>query len=115
MPLPEYVFAVDAEVDPSVESAWNEWYNKVHLPEITACPGFRQSARYLSEHNGVRHYVALYELDGPEALQSAEFSQRRGWREFTGRVKWTSRFYRRIAAAPPAAGAGAGERPSGGL
>jgi hypothetical protein len=50
----------------------------------------------------VRHYVALYELDGPEALHSAEFNQRRGWREFTGKVKWTSRLYRGVASAPPA-------------
>lgn len=102
MTLSEHIFVVDAEVDLSVEAAWNEWYNKVHLPEITACPGFRQSARYVSEHDGMRHYVALYELDGPEALHSAEFNQRRGWREFTGKVKWTSRLYRRIAAVPPA-------------
>jgi antibiotic biosynthesis monooxygenase (ABM) superfamily enzyme len=98
MPLSEYIFVVTAEVDPHVEAAWNEWYNGVHLPEITACPGFTQSARYVSEHNGVRHYVALYELDGPEALHSAEFNQRRGWREFAGHVRWTSRLYHRIAA-----------------
>jgi antibiotic biosynthesis monooxygenase (ABM) superfamily enzyme len=102
MTLPEHIFVVDAEVDPSVEAAWNEWYNKVHLPEITACPGFRQSARYVSEQGGGRHYLALYELDRPEALHSTEFNQRRGWREFTGKVKWTSRLYRRIAAAPSA-------------
>jgi hypothetical protein len=102
MALSEHIFVVDAEVDLSAEAAWNDWYNNVHLPEITACPGFGQSARYVSEHDGVRHYVAVYELDGPEALGSAEFNQRRGWREFTGRVRWTSRLYRRIAAAPPA-------------
>jgi hypothetical protein len=36
MALPEHIFVVDAEVDPSVEAAWNDWYNEVHLPEITA-------------------------------------------------------------------------------
>ena len=46
MPLPEYIFAVDAAVDAAVEAAWNKWYDEVHLPEITACPGFRQSARF---------------------------------------------------------------------
>jgi hypothetical protein len=98
MAVSECIFVVAAEIDPAVENAWNEWYNKVHLPEITACPGFRRSARYVSELGGGRHYVAIYELDGPEALDSPEFNQRRGWREFAGRVKWTSRLYHRIEA-----------------
>ncbi len=97
MPFPEYIFCVDVAVDPSVESAWNKWYNEVHLPEITACPGFRQSARYVSEQDDARHYIAIYEVDGPEALRSSEFNQRRGWREFAAHVKWTSRLYHRIA------------------
>ncbi len=101
MSFPQYVFAVDAAVDPTVEAAWNRWYNETHLPEITACPGFRQSARYVSEQGGVRHYIAIYELDGPEALRSAEFNQRRGWREFVGHVKSTSRLYSRVAAVSP--------------
>jgi hypothetical protein len=96
MSLPDYVFIVDAEVDAEVEAAWNHWYNAVHLPEITACPGFRQSARYVSERDGIRHYVALYDVDGPNALDSPEFQNRRGWREFSGRVRWTSRLCRRI-------------------
>lgn len=98
MLLPQHIFVVDATIDPAVEGAWNAWYNDIHLPEITACPGFRQSARYVADQNGERHYLAIYEIDGPDALQSAEFQQRRGWREFAGRVKWTSRLYRRIAA-----------------
>lgn len=100
MPLPALLFIVDAAVDPAVEADWNKWYNEVHLPEITACPGFRQSARYVSEQEDGRHYLAIYELDSPEALRSVEFNERRGWREFAGRVKWTSRLYRQIAAAP---------------
>jgi hypothetical protein len=48
------------------------------------------------------HYIALYSVNGPEALRSVEFSERCGWREFADRVRWTSRLSRRITAAPPA-------------
>src|SRR5579863_5480891 len=99
MPLPEYVFVVDATIAPSVETAWNTWYDEVHLPEIVACPGFREGARYCAEKDGERHYLAIYAIDGPEALQSTEFNQRRGWSGFADKVKWTSRLYRRIARA----------------
>jgi hypothetical protein len=58
----------------------------------------RQWTRRSSDQDGARHYVAIYEIDGPEALRSAEFNQRRGWGEFAGHVKWASRLYHRIAA-----------------
>jgi hypothetical protein len=103
MALSEHIFVVDAEVDPSVEAAWNEWYNTVHL-EITACPGFRQSARYVSEHDGMRHYVAVYELDQPEALHwQSSTSAAAGANSPAGSNGHRgSMLYRRIAAAPPA-------------
>ena len=100
MAFPPQVLVVEAAVDPAVEAAWNRWYNAVHLPEITAGPGFRQSARYVAEQESVRHYIAIYEVDSPDALTSAEFQRRRGWADFAGRVTWTSRLYRRIAANP---------------
>ncbi len=97
MPMPEYLFVVDATVDPSVEAEWNRWYNDVHVPEIVACPGFRQAARYVAEQDGQRHYLAIYEVASPDVRQSPEFQLRRGWAQFAPQVRWTSRVYRRIA------------------
>ena len=68
----------------------------MHLPEIAACPGFEEAARYVSEADGKRHYLAVYRLDGPAALECREFAERRGLRQFAGKVTWTTRVYRRI-------------------
>ena len=89
MDLPDCMLVVRAEVAVEVESAWNRWYNEVHLPEITACPGFISSRRYKAESAQGRHYIALYALERPEALESAEFAARRGWAEFTPHVSAT--------------------------
>jgi hypothetical protein len=96
MTLPAWFLAVDAEVDPEVEPDWNAWYDTVHLPEIAECPGFVEAARYVSEVDGRRHYIAVYELSGPEAIDSPEFADRRGWAHFAAHVRATVRTYQRI-------------------
>jgi antibiotic biosynthesis monooxygenase (ABM) superfamily enzyme len=98
MSLPEHLLIVAAAIDPGVEAEWNRWYDEVHLPEIVACPGFRSGQRYVAEdRSGAHRYVAIYELDGPDALQSAEFRARRGWGPFGDKVRFETLQYRRRA------------------
>ena len=98
MSLPTHLLVVDVSIDPDVEEAWNTWYNGTHLPEITACPGFHRSARYVVEEDGKRRYLTVYEVDGPHVIASPQFSQRRGWGEFKNRVQSKMRVYKRITA-----------------
>jgi len=97
MSLPKYLFVVDVTVDPDVEADWNDWYDKVHLPEIVSCPGFKHAARYISEVDNSRRYLTIYEIDGPQTLQTMEFAQRRGWGRFKDKVTASSRIYSQIA------------------
>ena len=72
----------------------------VHLPEILACPGFRAGRRYRTGGSAAgRLYLALYEIDGPLALDSAEFKARRGWGPFAGKVKFDTTVFAQL---PPA-------------
>jgi hypothetical protein len=96
MTLAPWLLIVDVAVDPTIEDAWNEWYDTVHLPEIADCPGFAEAARYVSEGADGRHYVAVYDISGPEALDTAEFASRRGWAEFADHVTADVRVYRRF-------------------
>lgn len=94
----EHLLVVTATVDKSVEAEWNDWYNDLHLPEIAACPGFRSAGRYVSEEpSQERRYIAVYEIDGPAALESPAFAARRGWVDFKDKVRFETRRYRRIA------------------
>ncbi len=97
MTLPQFLLVVESQVDPTVEDAWNDWYNNVHLPEITDCPGFVSSSRYVVEGGGDRRYLALYEITDPSAVESVEFNARRGWGPFADDVVYTARTVRRIA------------------
>lgn len=97
--FPPYLLIVIAEIDATVEDDWNRWYDDVHLPAALACPGVISGQRYksagvlsLTDH-GARavsatvSYAAVYEVSGPEALETPEFKEMAGWYEFTGHIK----------------------------
>ena len=73
-------------IAPELEAEFNEWYDKEHIPALSAVPGVLCARRFrgTSGTSGNRKYVALYHLATPEVQQSAE------WKE--ARVSdWTSR------------------------
>lgn len=95
MGISQDLLVVAVTVDPAVEDDWNRWYNEVHLPEIATCPGFKSAQRYVSQDGDSRRYMTLYELESAQALDSTEFSARRGWGPFGAQVSFkTSRFSR---------------------
>ena len=95
----KYLLIVTAEVDEAVEADWNRWYDTVHLPDALACPGVLSGRRFCStgdvratdrgtaSRTAGRVYTTIYELTGPDAVQSAEFQAMRGWYEFAPHVR----------------------------
>jgi len=88
--FPKCLLVVTAEIDREVEAEWNKWYDDVHLPEALACPGVIRGTRYLAARDAsltdhgahstdaARVYAAVYEPEGPEAMQTPEFQAMRG-------------------------------------
>jgi hypothetical protein len=82
------ILIITVEVDPSIEDAWNVWYDSKHVPDVAACPGFLQGTRWVrDDENGERHYFTVWELSEPEALESAQFKSLYGWGGFEDKVK----------------------------
>jgi uncharacterized protein DUF4286 len=73
--------------EPAREAEFNEWYDKVHVPELLALPGFNKAwrmkvapdSRSLGEPG--QTYIAVYDIDSPAA-----FDQR------TGRPSWDGKW-----------------------
>ncbi len=94
---------VTAEVDAEVEADWNRWYDEVHLPDALACPGVLSGQRYVTarplvesdrgarNQRDARLYTTVYELAGPEAVETPEFAAMRGWEKFAPRVRSETR------------------------
>lgn len=80
------MLVVRTNVSKDGEDLFNSWYSGVHLPDIVKVPGVRWGRRYrLAESSvypppqGLQRYIAIYDLDNIEVLQSAEFLKTRGW------------------------------------
>jgi hypothetical protein len=68
------IFLVYTDIDPKHEEEFNAWYNTEHLPDLLSLPGFLDGARYVA-YKGVPKYLAVYELESPEALKTPEFQK----------------------------------------
>lgn len=102
-PLPDCLLIVTAEVDASVETEWNRWYDDVHLPDALACPGVLSGRRYVSvgqisvsergqgQRLSNKLYTTVYALASPQAVETAEFAAMRGWGKFAPHVRSQTR------------------------
>jgi hypothetical protein len=61
--------------DPKYEEEFNAWYNTQHLPQLLGLPGFLDAARYVATKGGPR-YLAAYEIESVEAVETPEFKNR---------------------------------------
>jgi hypothetical protein len=73
------------EVDPAHEEEFNRWYDEEHLPERLACPGFLSGRRFVALE-GEPKYLALYDLESLDVLQSPEYQKIYPPSEWTTRV-----------------------------
>jgi len=58
-------------VAPGLEADFNDWYDKEHIPALAAVPGVLCARRFRGTGN--RRYVALYHLESPAVVESAEW------------------------------------------
>jgi hypothetical protein len=63
---------VAIDVDPRHEAELDRWYDEEHIAERMAIPGFLRARRFVALEGGPK-YLALYDLESPEVLQSAEY------------------------------------------
>jgi hypothetical protein len=64
-------------IPPEVETDFNAWYDKEHIPALAAVPGVLSARRFRATIGDAPTYVALYHLTGPEVVESAEWKQAR--------------------------------------
>src|SRR5687767_6970420 len=62
-------------VSPEVEAEFNEWYDKEHIPALSAVPGCLIARRFRATDASNRKYVALYHLATPEVQATAEWKK----------------------------------------
>jgi len=69
---------------PEWEDKFNEWYDTEHIPIRLKAPGFLRARRYRELNSN--KYLAVYEMDSPQALQTEEYRKIKG--EPSERTRW---------------------------
>ncbi len=59
-------------IDASDEAEFNRWYDREHLDERVAIPGFLEARRYVA-HQGNPKYLSLYSTESFEVLDSPAY------------------------------------------
>ncbi|MBS1862502.1 MAG: hypothetical protein JSS68_12410 [Actinobacteria bacterium] len=73
---------VTTEIRPAAAAAFDAWYEEVHVPEITACPGWLGNERY-EGIDGEPRFLAFYGLeDEQRPFATPEFERAVGWDQF---------------------------------
>jgi hypothetical protein len=83
-----FVLIASMDVDPAYEALFNEVYDGEHVPHLLTVPGVRSVTRVrgvpfaFAIANGVKEmpapapiYTAIYEIDHPDVLKSAEWAR----------------------------------------
>lgn len=63
------LLVVTMDVPPEHEAELNRWYDEEHLPERASLPGFLSARRFVARE-GPSKYLAVYELESADALES---------------------------------------------
>lgn len=94
------VFALCVNIDADQEDAFNEWYDKEHLPAVVACPGVLSGRRFAVERIGrgqqdIATYWAFYEVESEQAMHSAPILElaAEGFGPFADHVSHVRRYW----------------------
>ncbi|MBU9541917.1 hypothetical protein LGM48_01680 [Burkholderia multivorans] len=81
--LPHGQLCVWTDIDPAHEADFNAWYDREHMQERVAIPGFTHARRFRATDRGLRKYLALYVTDTLDVFRGdayrRAFAQQTAW------------------------------------
>ncbi|MCA8413061.1 MAG: hypothetical protein QJR04_26935 [Burkholderia multivorans] len=81
--LPHGQLCVWTDIDPAHEADFNAWYDREHMQERVAIPGFTHARRFRATDRGPRKYLALYVTDTLDVFRGGAyrraFAQQTAW------------------------------------
>lgn len=85
---PGGILAVLNDLAPAADRAdYEAWYQRDHLPDRLAVPGFRHARRYRRCQGDAQEYFTFYETDSAQTLRSAAYLAR-----LAAPTDWTARW-----------------------
>jgi len=76
---------------PDQEQAWNDWYSGPKIKQMLAQPQFLSCQRFCRAAGSGRDYLALWTVESPEALETAQYNSQWGFADWTPHITAWSR------------------------
>ncbi|MBN3800565.1 DUF4286 family protein [Burkholderia sp. Ac-20392] len=89
--LPHGQLCVWTDIDPAHEADFNAWYDREHMQERVAIPGFTHARRFRATDRGPRKYLALYVTDALDVFHGDAYR-----RAFTQQTAWSLANFERM-------------------
>ncbi|MBR8180815.1 hypothetical protein KDW54_00265 [Burkholderia ambifaria] len=89
--LPHGQLCVWTDIDPAHEADFNAWYDREHMQERVAIPGFTHARRFRATDGGPRKYLALYVTDTLDVFRGDAYR-----RAFTQQTTWSLANFERM-------------------
>lgn len=96
------------DVDASHEADFNAWYDREHMQERVAIPGFLSARRFRATDGGPRRYLALYVTETLDVFNSAPYQ-----RAFSAQTPWSLANFARMSGTQRRVGSLVSERGDG--
>jgi antibiotic biosynthesis monooxygenase (ABM) superfamily enzyme len=71
-----YLYVVKTDIPAAIESDFNNWYDQEHVPALATVPGCFRARRFLAVE-GQPKYMAVYDIEPPEVIQSTAWTTAR--------------------------------------
>jgi len=64
--------------DEKRDSEYNNWYDRVHIPDALSCPGHKRATRYIIKNpaGDQGKYLAIYEVETDDIKKTMEASMK---------------------------------------
>ncbi|AOI63374.1 hypothetical protein WS51_07285 [Burkholderia territorii] len=89
--LPHGQLCVWTDIDPAHEADFNAWYDREHMQERVAIPGFTHARRFRATDGGPRKYLALYVTHTLDVFRGDAYR-----RAFTQQTAWSLANFERM-------------------
>jgi type IV secretory pathway VirJ component len=91
MKNPRGLLCIWTGIDPAHELDFNRWYDREHMQERVAIPGFQSARRFAAVGPSERPYLALYYTDDLEVFTSGPYRQ-----AFANQTAWSRENFTRM-------------------